>query len=197
MNLRLATPGDAASIAALHALSWRLTYKDTLSEEYLEQRVVADREAVWSQRFASPKENQYVVVAEAESGLVGFACAFVGEHAGWGSYLDNLHVIKSMQGQGVGTALFVNVVQWCESQAPGRGLYLLVNQDNHRAQQFYFGLGARNTKSGVWSAPDGSSVPTYYFLWESLGPLATKAANLSVEPTAKKLRFLSSAHVKP
>ncbi len=190
MNIRRAVPADAEAIAALHASSWRVTYKGSLSEEYLEQVALSDRQAVWSQRFTSPKENQYVVVAESAIGLVGFACAFAGEHAEWGSYLDNLHVNKSTQGQGVGSVLLANVAQWCEVQAPGRGLYLSVNQDNHAAQRFYSRLGAHNAKTGVWNAPDGTSVPTYWFLWESVGSLATKAANpLQGLPPFSKNRF--------
>lgn len=177
MNIRRAVPADAEAIAALHASSWRLTYKGALSEEYLEQMALSDRQAVWSRRFASPKANQYVVVAERDAGLVGFACAFAGEHTEWGSYLDNLHINKSTQGQGVGAVLLANVAQWCEVQSPGRGLYLSVTQDNQAAQRFYSRLGAHNAKSGVWYAPDGTSVPTYWFWWESVGSLATQAAN--------------------
>ena len=58
MKLRLATSHDATTIAALHAASWRMTYQDTLSEDYLQQTVLADREAVWAERLASPKANQ-------------------------------------------------------------------------------------------------------------------------------------------
>ena len=50
-------------------------------------------------------------------------------------------------------------------------MYLLVNQDNIMAQQFYESLGARNLKPGVWNAPDGSNVPTYIFYWDTLKEL--------------------------
>ena len=183
MNLRLATPADAEAIAALHAASWRSTYDSVLSAAYLEKSVPSERRAVWAQRLASPKGNQYMVVAEKKAVMVGFACVFVAEHAERGSYLDNLHVSSVLQGQGVGTALVSNVAQWCERQAPGRGLYLSVNQGNYRAQKFYFHLGARNAEAGVWNAPDGSIVPTYWFVWDSVVPLAAKAANLLFQPT--------------
>ena len=45
-------------------------------------------------------------------------------------------------------------------------MYLLVNQDNAKAQQFYKNSGARNAKEGVWNAPDGNVVPSYWFVWE-------------------------------
>jgi ribosomal protein S18 acetylase RimI-like enzyme len=184
MNFRHATPTDAEGIAALHASSWRITYGAVLSAKYLDEVAPSERKAAWAQRLASPGANQCVVVAESAVGLVGFACAFSEEHAQWGSYLENLHVGSSNQGQGVGRALLTNVAQWCECQAPGRGLYLSVNQANQRAQEFYRRLGARNAEAGVWHAPDGSLVPTYWFLWESAGVLAPAAANPSIERTA-------------
>ena len=184
MNIRNSTPNDSEAIAALHAASWRLTYDSVLSRAYLEKTAPIERETVWTQRLAAPKANQCVLVAESKSGLVGFACAFASEHAEWGSYFDNLHVRTLSQGQGIGKALLVNVARWCEAQAPGQGLYLSVNQENRRAQQFYLGLGARNAKSGIWNAPDGSSVPTYWFVWHSVGPLVAKATNPSIQETA-------------
>jgi hypothetical protein len=48
---------------------------------------------------------------------------------------------------------------------------LLVNQDNVKAQAFYNSLGARNAENGVWNAPDGSEVPTYWFVWDKIGTL--------------------------
>lgn len=184
MNIRPAVPADARAIAVLHASSWRRTYKGALSQEYLEQTALSDRQAVWSQRLTSPRANQYVAVAERAGDLAGFACAFSGEHAEWGSYLDNLHVNESAQGQGVGSALLANVAQWCEAQLPGGGLYLSVNQTNHAAQRFYSSLGAHNANMDVWNAPDGTAVPTYWFLWESVASLATQAANPSFQRAA-------------
>ena len=171
MNIRYATPVDAKGIAALHTLSWRLTYKDALNEEYLQNIVPNERESIWEQRFSEPKENQCVVVAEFKSELVGFACAYALEHEAWGSYLDNLHVSESYQGSGIGQALLLKVAQWCNQHTPDAGMYLLVNQDNLNAQKFYVRGGARNIQSSVWNAPDGSVVPTYIYAWDSVETL--------------------------
>ena len=181
MNLRFASFNEATKIAALHAASWQVTYKNALREDYLQHTVLAEREAVWVERLASPKANQVVLLAEDESGVVGFACAYAAEHAEWGSYLDNLHVRPTSQGQGIGKALLVNIAQWCNLYAPERGLYLSVNHDNQRAQQFYLGLGARNADSWILHAPDGSAVPAYWFLWESVDTLVSREINNTVE----------------
>jgi ribosomal protein S18 acetylase RimI-like enzyme len=178
MKLRLAAFNDAAAIAALHAASWQRTYKDALSQSYLEHKALAERQALWRQRFESPQAQQCVLVADNGGQVAGFTCAFGADHPQWGSYLDNLHVHPSYQGQGLGKALLIAAAQWCEQRSPGLGLYLFVNQSNHSAQQLYLALGARNAEPEVWHAPDGSLVPTYRFAWASAAALASQSAPL-------------------
>jgi ribosomal protein S18 acetylase RimI-like enzyme len=197
MNLRHANPADAEPIAELHAASWRSTYAAVLNAAYLTHIVPSERRQLWAERLTSPKANQFVVVAEVQACIVGFACVFAENHSAWGAYLENLHVGATWQGKGVGRALLAEVAQWCESQSPGTGLYLSVNQDNRRAQGFYLRLGARNTEPGVWNAPEGSKVPTFWFTWSSVAPLL-QAANPSIEGTSNsKLRLpLAAPHVE-
>lgn len=180
MTIHFATSAHAAPIAALHAASWAATYSDVLTPVYLANVVPDERLAIWQDRFAAPKPNQFTLVALEGGEVVGFACAFVGEHAAWGSYLDNLHVKQSHLGRCIGKSLLLQVAAICEQKAPGRGLYLSVNQSNLRAQQFYLALGAQNAQTAVWHAPDGTLVPTYRFAWPAAATLAQYAAIPSV-----------------
>jgi ribosomal protein S18 acetylase RimI-like enzyme len=168
MKIYSASFEHADAIAALHALSWSQTYNDVMTPTYLHTVVPIERQSVWRQRLIAPKENQVVLIAEQDGALIGFACAFIGEHANWGSYLDNLHVSASHQGQGVGAGLLNEIASFCAQQCPQRGFYLLVNQSNLRAQRFYLSLGAENAGADIWDAPDGSQIPTYRFAWSSL-----------------------------
>ncbi|MFZ5620753.1 MAG: GNAT family N-acetyltransferase [Pseudomonadota bacterium] len=174
MVIREANYNDAASIAKIHSSSWRDTYGNVLTKDYLESVAPQERESIWKGRLKHPKPNQYVIVAEIEDAIIGFACAFYAENSKWGSYLDSLHVIKERQSQGVGQLLLATVARWCCQRDANLGLCLLVNQDNVHAQNFYKHLGARNTEESVWNAPDGSVVPTYWFVWSSVEPLASR-----------------------
>jgi ribosomal protein S18 acetylase RimI-like enzyme len=98
-------------------------------------------------------------------------CVYTGKNPDWGSYLDNLHVRKAHQSKGIGKSLFIEGARFCFQKEPLKGMCLLVNQDNHKAQGFYKKLGGRNAKKGVWNAPDGSTVPTYWFVWDNLSNL--------------------------
>lgn len=73
------------------------------------------------------------------------------------------------------------MAQWCNRYAPKCGLYLSVTQGHHRAQQFYLGLGARIADSWQWDAPDGSAVPAYWFLWDSIETLTSGQVNYSLD----------------
>jgi ribosomal protein S18 acetylase RimI-like enzyme len=171
MKIRAALASDAQSIADIHTTSWRNTYQNALTAHYLSDVVPQERNEVWASRLDMPKPNQYVVVAEQDGEILGFACVYAAENSKWGSYLDNLHVRKAHQSKGIGKSLLIEVSRWCHQQEPIGGLCLLVNQENVKAQAFYKSAGARNAQESVWNAPDGSVVPTYWFVWDKIGSL--------------------------
>jgi len=154
MLFREATSADATAIATLHAESWRLHYRGAYRDEYLDGDVVADRLRVWSERLAAPRADQFVVLAEADAVLIGFACVYGRHDATWGSLLDNLHVRPDRQRGGVGVALVAEVAAWCRAHCGDCGLYLWVLAENVRAQRFYERLGATD-EGGEWSEPPG------------------------------------------
>jgi ribosomal protein S18 acetylase RimI-like enzyme len=160
-RIREASATDAQSIADIHTTSWRNTYQNALTTQYLSDVVLLERNEVWKNRLEAPKVNQYVAVAERDGEVIRFVCACAGENSKWGSYLDNLHIRKSYQSIGIGKSLLIDAARWCHQREPNKGMFLLVNQDNVKAQKFYNSLGASNAENGVWNAPDGSVVPMY------------------------------------
>jgi ribosomal protein S18 acetylase RimI-like enzyme len=163
--MRSALPSDSRAIAALHAASWRFAYRGALSEEYLAGDIVADRNILWKTRLSKPPANQYVVVAEIDGALAGFACAYLGEDREWGSLLDNIHVRPEAYRKGLGSALLQAVAARGSLVAGTAGLYLWVLQDNTSAQSFYEHYGARNVGTDLWHAPGGTQVPRFRFAW--------------------------------
>jgi GNAT superfamily N-acetyltransferase len=165
MRIRPAGPSDSQAIAELHAASWRSAYRGALSEEYLAGDIVADRNALWTTMLSKPPANQYVVLAESDGALAGFACAYLGEDREWGSLLDNIHVRPDAHRKGLGSALLHDVAARCSLVAGSAGLYLWVLQDNTPAQNFYAHHGARNAGTDIWHAPGGTRVPRFRFAW--------------------------------
>ena len=169
LNLREAVREDAAAIANLHAESWRVTYRGSYSDEFLDGPVFQDRLDVWTKRMTAPAANQFVMLAEDDSGIVGFACAYGGDSEQWGSLLDNLHVRRQEHRHGVGTRLVAEVARWSRANYPGRGLYLWVVGQNHNARRFYERLGAtdRGGELKPPSAGGGEPRDVRRYAWEA------------------------------
>src|SRR5262249_2424938 len=103
MDYREATYTDRLAIATLHAESWRSTYRGSYQDAFLDGPAFGGRKRVWQRRVAHPPANQFVVVAEEQADIVGFACAYGQDDPRWGTLLDNLHVRPALQRQGIGT----------------------------------------------------------------------------------------------
>jgi GNAT superfamily N-acetyltransferase len=152
IRYREATYEDAITIATLHAESWRVTYRGSYRDEYLDGPVFQDRIDVWERRLSTRSANQFVVLAEEEDLVVGFACAYGHDDEQWGSLLDNIHVRREGHRRGTGTRLVSEVARWCRANYGDCGLYLWVIAQNHQARRFYERLGATD-RGGALRAP--------------------------------------------
>jgi GNAT superfamily N-acetyltransferase len=169
MSYREATVTDRLAIATLHAESWRNTYRGSYRDAFLDGPVFEDRQAVWEKRLAEPPANQFVVVAEEQGDLVGFACAYGRDDPRWGTLLDNLHVRPALQRQGIGTALVAEVVAWCGAHYADCGLWLWVIGQNHRARRFYARLGALDSGAELCAPPGGGErFVAHRYTWATL-----------------------------
>lgn len=164
MRCRQATPADIEGIANLHAVSWRATYRGAYSDAYLDGPVWEDRRKVWTERLTDPPSNQYVVVAEDNGDIAGFACVY-GDHSEHGSLLDNLHVRPDLHMSGIGKALVREVARWCAERYPGRSMYLGVLEMNANARAFYARLGGTDLGADVTDEPGGGTVPYRIIAW--------------------------------
>jgi len=175
LKYRNAIVSDTEQIASLHADSWRRTYGGMMRDDFLESDVVQNRFLVWSQRLSTPSNNQFVVLAEDDGRVYGFACVFGDDDAKWGSLLDNIHVRSEMKGRGIGKRLIRSVAVWLQDRHPDSGLYLWVWEQNHRAQRFYESLGAANQGLAVRENPDGSFANNFRYWWPKLTALTIDA----------------------
>jgi GNAT superfamily N-acetyltransferase len=170
--MRTATAADSECIAALHAESWRRTYRGVLSDTYLDGPVYDERARLWKLRFEAPgADRRHTVLAEAGGVLVGFACVLLDEEPAWGACLDNLHVSAAFQGQGIGRLLFAEGVRWVMSEEPQWALHLWLFEANAGARRFYDALRGQVAERGLKHAPDGTEVPSLRYVWYTLQQL--------------------------
>lgn len=160
-----ALKSDVPDIANIHLTSWQNTYANTLCSEYLANVAPTERLKTWQERFNKGEQNQHVLLAKHANKTVGFICFYLDQHLEFGSYVDNLHVNSNVQGLGIGKLLLRSAAQIIAEKANHPSMCLIVNQDNKNAQGFYLKQGACNVRPDIWQAPDGTPVPTYWFVW--------------------------------
>ena len=84
-------------------------------------------------------------------------------HFNW-ALISNLHVIKKYRRYGLGTSLIKRAINdFCTK---GRGLYLLVTQDNDQALSLYFNLGFEKVREYQFKNDDRK----YFVLAYGNGP---------------------------
>ncbi|MEX2246272.1 MAG: GNAT family N-acetyltransferase [Dehalococcoidia bacterium] len=171
MELREARPDDVAAIARLHAESWRTAYRGIYRDAYLDGDVFEDRMKVWTERFAAPAENQFLLLATEGDDLLGFACSYGAHDERWGTLVDNLHVRPGLHRRGIGRRLLAASAAWSRERYPDAPLHLWVLEKNTNARAFYERLGGQPHEAVTSEPPGGGSIVGWRYVWPSLDPL--------------------------
>lgn len=167
--IRPATEADAATIAAIHAASWRDAYTNILAPEFLSGRIEEDRLAVWSQRLHDHPATQLINIAFDPTGQAqAFVCSYCDFDPIWGSLVDNLHVLPQARGQGIGEQLFRAVASQLSEKASGLGLHLWVFEANVAGLRFYARLGGTVVERDYSRIPAASKKTVLRVHWPTL-----------------------------
>ena len=170
--IRPAGEADAATIAAIHAASWRDAYAHILAPEFLSGGIEADRLAVWSQRLRDRPPAQLVNVAFDPNGLAqAFVCVYCDFDPVWGSLMDNLHVRPQARGQGIGEQLFRGVAGQLSARNPGSALHLWVFEANVAGLRFYQRLGGRVVGRENSELPAAGGKPVLRVHWPTVSQM--------------------------
>ena len=170
-QLRAAAASDAETLAVLHTDSWRRTYRGMMSDAFLDGGALDNRRDVWRERLGTANPDQLVLLADDGTRIVGFICAFAQGDAGWGAYIDNLHVVRDWHGRGVGRVLMRAAAEWVCRMEPDAGVYLWVMEANAPARAFYDRLGGRNVETVEHPDPGGGHAPNCRYVWPDAGVL--------------------------
>lgn len=160
-----ATLDDAAAIAALHAASWRATYRGSFPDAFLDGPLEENRRQHWEAKLKSADPAMFVLQGMAGGRLIGFACVHLDADARWGALLDNLHVAPGATGHGVGARLFGEVRARVRQLRPAQGLHLWVLEANAGAQRFYQRHGGLAIERRPRDVLPGIRVPEVRYAW--------------------------------
>ena len=143
VHIRPADLADATAIAEVQVTAWRESYADILPRSTLDALSVAQRTASWTRQLTEAAAR--ILVAETESGLIGFgACCpqrtgqllmewFDGE-------VSALYVLRAWQGQGHGKGL-LNALFGRLREDGFEAVSLWVLSQNQPARAFYARMG--------------------------------------------------------
>lgn len=176
MTFRNAYKTDVDAIAGLHSRSWQQTYRGIFSDDFLDNRVLADRLAVWTSRLVNPQDNQWVLLAEDDTRLLGFICVYGQDDPVYGSLIDNLHVREEARGTGLGSALIQRAARWIQETYGTKNMYLWVYADNRRAREVYRHLGGQEVEQVMHENLDGTISPAMRCYWDDITSLPGKPA---------------------
>lgn len=148
--IRPATPADAPAIARVHVTSWRETYAGLMPNEFLDrmtnEKTRQRREASWEHIISQRLET--VLVAEQEGAVVAFVSVGAArDHPGYAAELMTLYALKSAQGQGLGRALFAEILRTLRADGI-RNLALWV-LDANPTRAWYLRQGGREAGEKV------------------------------------------------
>lgn len=169
MMIRRATAEDAEAIARVHVASWRAAYAGIVPDEFLAALSVEERAAVWRDAVA-PGRKSYLVVAEDEGEVIGFAVGGP-EREGDATYSGELYAIYLLperQGQGIGRALVIDVAQ--ELSRRGLSSLLIWVLAENPARKFYEALGGQVVREKEIEI-GGKGLIEVAYGWKSLAPL--------------------------
>jgi len=103
--IRRSAVGDAAEIANVHLNSWREAYKTILPENFLNDLPLTfKRRKSWWEKCLSEPDQHVIIVAESNSGIVGFASfqnARDKEFLGFAE-LSAIYMFEKFKGRGLG-----------------------------------------------------------------------------------------------
>ena len=143
MKIRQASNIDIPEIARVHVDTWKTTYKNVFSDDYLAKMSYEKREQIWHQVFSnSSKDNNFTYVAENEfNQIIGFANAGIERENNltYHGELYAIYILKDCQRKGLGTKLFESVVDRLQTMQINSMLVWVLNDNS--ACRFYQKLG--------------------------------------------------------
>ena len=141
VELRRATPEDAALLAQTRQIVWKETYRGIYPDEMLDEYDPAFYTARDRERIETPGHSYYLFLyGETCVGYFSFGPYNFGAYKDFDLCLNNLYIRREYKGQGLGKWALDVVRAFCREQGIGK-FFCGCNVHNHPARAFYVHMG--------------------------------------------------------
>ncbi|MFP5115945.1 GNAT family N-acetyltransferase [Bacillaceae bacterium C204] len=163
--IRKAVISDAKGIAKVHVDCWKTTYKNLVSDEFLNNLTYESREQLWNNNIP----NGGVYVAENEKGeIVGFSSGGIersGNYNGFEGELYAIYILAEYQSKGIGKALVKPIID--EIKEMGLNSMLVLVLKDNISRLFYEALGGKKIDT-VEVEIAGKQLSELVYGWEDI-----------------------------
>ncbi|KAA0956417.1 GNAT family N-acetyltransferase [Planococcus sp. ANT_H30] len=172
MHIRKAEQKDASAIAKVHVDSWRTTYKEIMSSDFLNGLSYEKRIELWEENLLE-KENHKIVAETSDGIIVGFGTAAkrksnTVERSG---DLTSIYLFEDYQGQGIGKMLLKDLFLFFKHLDYER-VFVEVLEDN-KTRFFYEYYGAKLIDT-VQLKIGGTVLNELIYEWENIDQVLEK-----------------------
>lgn len=138
INIRTATPSDAEQIAFVHIDTWRTTYRNIVSDDFLDSLNIQTKSIFWERALTTKSNN--IFVAESDGEIVGFATGGQSRDKNeFDSELYAIYVLQQHQHKNIGRLLLTATAKYLQ-MCGNSSLYVWVLAENN-SKTFYERLG--------------------------------------------------------
>lgn len=172
MVIRNANLNDAEGIGKVHVDSWRTTYQNIISDEYLNSLSYERRTDLWMKNIGM-KENTVIVAENDQGQIIGFANGSKRKDNNEGDSIDltSIYLLETYQGKGIGKMLLKELFEHFKEEGY-KTVYVEVLEAN-KTCLFYEYYGAELVDT-IQIRIAGKQLNESVYCWESVDEVLEK-----------------------
>lgn len=172
MKIRNAVLEDAEGIAKVHVDSWRTTYRNIISKDYLDNLSYEQRTDLWKRNIG--KKGNFLIVAENNEGqIIGFADAWKRENNTEENSIDltSIYLLKTYQGKGIGKNLLKELFEYFKRGEYTKVFVEVLEENKTRLFYEYYGAILVDT---IEISIGGAQLNELVYRWDSVDKVLEK-----------------------
>lgn len=144
LRVRAATGEDSETIGKIQARTWKTTYKNILTDDFLSTIDESERAQAAITRYSNPDIKTFVVTESSNDLPVGFVCMGPSREQSLIADVEvyAIYVLEQHQKSGAGELLLRQALDYLKSQK-GKIAFISVFKSNSKARRFYEKMGGQ------------------------------------------------------